>query len=104
MKYTIHEVSISGLTAVPPTSLSGTALLILGGLRRRRDRKLGFSMFWALGGPLGAQEGQNHMLQDAQLHFDLVPAPIDLRFDISSRPLLFFLVQELLQFSSIAVF
>ena len=55
------DKSISGLTAVPPTSLSGMALLILGGLRGPRDRKLGFLMFWALDGPLGPQEGQNHM-------------------------------------------
>ena len=61
-------------------------------------------MIWALGGPLGAQEGQNHMFEDAQLHFDLVPARIDLRFGISSSPLLFFPVQEFLRISSIAVF
>ena len=42
-------------------------------------------------------------LQD-HLHFDLVPAPSNLRLDFSSRLLLFFPVQELLRFSSIAVF
>ena len=33
----------------------------LGGLRGPQGRKLGFSMFWDLGGPLGPQEGQNHI-------------------------------------------
>ena len=32
-----------------------------GGLRWWQDRKLGFSMFWALQGPPGAQECRNHM-------------------------------------------
>ena len=31
-----------------------------GGVRGPQDRKLGFSMFKALGGPPGAQEGQNY--------------------------------------------
>ena len=39
----------------------GDGPIDLGRLRRWRDRKLGFSMFWPLGGPLGPQEGQNYI-------------------------------------------
>ena len=64
--------------------------------RGPRGQNLGFSKFRALGGPLGAQEGQNHMFQE--LHFDLIPARIDFTFDFFARPLLFFPAQEILQF------
>ena len=46
---------------MPPTSLLGVALYISVGLPGPRGRKLGFSMFWTLGGPLGPWEVQNYM-------------------------------------------
>ena len=57
-------------------------------------------MFWALGGPPGAQDGQSHMFQAGQLHFDLVQARIDPRFVVSERSMPLLPAQELVVFLS----
>ena len=51
-------------------------------------------MFWPLGGPQGTWEGQNYMFQAGQLHFDLVEARTDPRFDFSERAMTLLSGQE----------
>ena len=58
LRWTHDDLRPNGSAADLPF---GDGPIDLGGVAGVAGRKLGFSMFWALGGPLGPQEGQNHM-------------------------------------------
>ena len=63
----MYDNSLNNLLYLQATAFAAdlpfeNGLRNFGELRGPQCRKLGFLLFWALGGPLEPQEGQNHVL------------------------------------------